>query len=47
MLVAALRRLAFVSVLAVGVTVLLSLILGLLVGSGINRALRTRAMSRA
>jgi hypothetical protein len=39
MLVAALRRLAFVTVLAVGVTVVLSLILGLLTGSSVNRAL--------
>ncbi len=39
MLVAALRRLAFVTVLAVGVTVVLSLLLGLLVGSSVNRAL--------
>jgi len=39
MLVAALRRLAFVSVLAVGVTVVLSLILGLLAGSSVNRSL--------
>ena len=39
MLVAALRRLAFVTALALGVTVVLSLILGLLVGSSVNRAL--------
>jgi hypothetical protein len=39
MLVAALRRLVFVTVLAVGVTVIMSLILGLLVGSSVNRAL--------
>ena len=39
MLVAALRRLAFVTVLAVGVTVVLSLILGLLAGSSVNRSL--------
>src|SRR5262245_6882246 len=39
MLVAALRRLAFVTVLAVGVTVVLSLILGLLIGASVNRAL--------
>ena len=39
MLVAALRRLAFVTVLAVSVTVVLSLILGLLAGSSINRSL--------
>jgi hypothetical protein len=39
MLVAALRRLAFVTVLAVGVTVVLSLILGLLAGFSINRSL--------
>jgi hypothetical protein len=39
MLVAALRRLAFVTALALGVTVVLSLILGLLIGSSINRAL--------
>ena len=39
MLVAALRRLAFATVLAVGVTVVLSLILGLLAGSSVNRSL--------
>ena len=39
MLVAALRRLAFATVLAVGVTVVLSLILGLLAGYGVNRSL--------
>jgi hypothetical protein len=39
MLVAALRRLAFVTVLAVGVTVVLSLLLGLLIGSSVNRSL--------
>jgi hypothetical protein len=39
MLVAALRRLAFVTVLAVGVTVVLSLILGLLAGFSVNRSL--------
>jgi hypothetical protein len=39
MLVAALRRLAFVTVLALGVTVVLSLLLGLLIGSSVNRAL--------
>jgi hypothetical protein len=39
MLVAALRRLAFATVLAVGVTVVLSLILGLLAGYSVNRSL--------
>ena len=39
MLVAALRRLAFVTALALGVTTVLSLILGLLTGASINRAL--------
>ena len=39
MLVAALRRLAFVTALALGVTIVLSLILGLLVGSSVSRAL--------
>ena len=39
MLLAALRRLAFVTALALGVTVVLSLILGLLIGSSVNRAL--------
>jgi hypothetical protein len=39
MLVAALRRLAFVTALALGVTVVLSLILGLMIGAGINRSL--------
>jgi hypothetical protein len=39
MLAAALRRLAFVTVLALGVTVILSLIVGLLIGSSVNRAL--------
>jgi hypothetical protein len=39
MLVAALRRLAFVLVLALGVTVVLSLLLGLLVGASVNRSL--------
>ena len=39
MLVAALRRLAFVLVLALGVTVVLSLLLGLLIGAGVNRSL--------
>jgi hypothetical protein len=39
MLVAALRRLAFVLVLALGVTVVLSLLLGLLTGASVNRAL--------
>jgi hypothetical protein len=39
MLAAALRRLAFVTVLALGVTVILSLLLGLLIGSSVNRAL--------
>jgi hypothetical protein len=39
MLVAALRRLAFVLVLALGVTAVLSLLLGLLIGASVNRAL--------
>jgi hypothetical protein len=39
MLVAALRRLAFVTLLALGVTIVMSLILGLLVGSSVNRSL--------
>ena len=39
MLVAALRRLAFATVLAVGVTVVLSLTLGLLAGFSVNRSL--------
>jgi hypothetical protein len=39
MLVAALRRLAFVTALALGVTIVLSLILGLLAGSSVNRSL--------
>jgi uncharacterized membrane protein len=39
MLAAALRRLAFISVVAVGVTVLVSLFIGLLAGSGVARAL--------
>jgi hypothetical protein len=39
MLVAALRRLAFVLVLALGVTVVLSLLLGLLIGASVNRSL--------
>ena len=39
MFFAALRRLAFVTALALGVTVVLSLILGLLIGSSVNRAL--------
>jgi hypothetical protein len=39
MLVAALRRLAFALVLALGVTAVLSLLLGLLIGAGVNRSL--------
>lgn len=39
MLVAALRRLAFVLVLALGVTVVLSVLLGLLAGASVNRSL--------
>jgi hypothetical protein len=39
MLVAALRRLAFVTALALGVTIVMSLILGLLVGSSVGRSL--------
>jgi len=39
MLYAALRRLAFISLVAVGFTVVVSLFIGLLAGSGIDRAL--------
>ena len=39
MLVAALRRLAYISVVAIGVTVVVSLFIGLLIGSGVDRAL--------
>jgi hypothetical protein len=39
MLVAALRRLAFVTALALGVTIVMSVMLGLLVGSSLNRSL--------
>jgi hypothetical protein len=39
MLLAALRRLAFATALALGVVTVMSLILGLLTGSSINRAL--------
>ena len=39
MLVAALRRLAYISVVAVGVTIVVSLLIGLLIGSGVDRAL--------
>jgi hypothetical protein len=39
MLVAALRRLAFVLLLALGVTVVISLLLGLLIGASVNRSL--------
>jgi hypothetical protein len=39
MLVAALRRLAFVTVLAIGVTVALSLLVGLLIGAGAIRSI--------
>jgi hypothetical protein len=39
MLVAALRRLAFVAVLAIGVTVVLSLLIGLLIGAGAVRSI--------
>jgi hypothetical protein len=39
MLVAALRRLASITVLAVGVTIVVSLLIGLLIGSGVDRAL--------
>ena len=39
MLVAALRRLASITVLAVGITIALSLLIGLLIGSGVARAL--------
>ena len=39
MLVAALRRLAFVTVLAIGVTIVLSLLIGLLIGAGAVRSI--------
>jgi hypothetical protein len=39
MLVAALRRLAFVTVVAIGVTVALSLLVGLLIGAGALRSI--------
>ena len=39
MFVAALRRLASISVIAIGVTVAVSLFIGLLIGSGVARAL--------
>jgi hypothetical protein len=39
MLVAALRRLAFVAVLAIGVTAALSLLVGLLIGAGALRSI--------
>jgi hypothetical protein len=39
MLVAAVRRLAFVTVLAIGVTVVLSLLVGLLIGAGAERSI--------
>jgi hypothetical protein len=39
MLVAALRRLTFVTVLAIGVTVVLSLLVGLLIGAGAARSI--------
>jgi hypothetical protein len=39
MFVAALRRLAYISVFAIGVTVAVSLLIGLLIGSGVDRAL--------
>ncbi|HEY3050972.1 MAG TPA: hypothetical protein VGJ40_04545 [Gaiellaceae bacterium] len=39
MLVAALRRLAFVAVLAIGVTIGLSLLIGLLIGAGAVRSI--------
>ena len=39
MLVAALRRLASISLVAVGVTIVVSLLIGLLIGSGVARAL--------
>ena len=39
MLLPALRRLAKITLLAVGVTVVVSLLIGLLVGSGVDRAL--------
>jgi len=39
MLLSALRRLAKITLLAVGVTVVVSLLIGLLIGSGVDRAL--------
>jgi hypothetical protein len=39
MLVAALRRLAYISVVTIGITIGLSLLIGLLIGSGADRAL--------
>jgi hypothetical protein len=39
MVVAALRRLVFAAVLAVGVTVVLSLLIGLLIGGGVTRSI--------
>ena len=39
MFLAALRRLAFATALAIGVTVVLSALLGLLVGAGLERAI--------
>jgi hypothetical protein len=39
MLLSALRRLVYISALAIGVTVVVSLVVGLLIGSGVDRAL--------
>jgi len=39
MLFSALRRLAFITVVAIGVTAVVSLLIGLLIGSGVDRAL--------
>jgi len=39
MFFAAVRRLAFISAVAIGVTVVVSLLIGLLIGSGVERAL--------
>jgi hypothetical protein len=39
MLLAAFRRLAYIALLAIGVTVVVSLLIGLLIGSGVDRAL--------
>jgi hypothetical protein len=39
MLLAALRRLAYISFVAISITIVLSLLIGLLIGSGVERAL--------